>query len=75
MLYSLLFTAAFANPWPDLSEKVSTSLQSGKSNDHALVIAVEDYVFVPDVPGATQNGGVITSSHVKGLWISVDNQF
>ena len=31
---------------PDLSQKVSTSLPSGKSKDRVLVIAVEDYVFV-----------------------------
>ena len=56
MLYSLLFSTAFANPWPDLSGKVSTALKRGRSKDHALVIAVEDYAFVSPVPGAAKNG-------------------
>ena len=56
LFLSMFVTNAVANPWPDLSKKVPTALKSGRSKDHALVIAVEDYVFVSDIPGAQQNG-------------------
>lgn len=55
-LSSLLFAPALlAADWPDLSTPPRTSAGDG-SKDAALVIAIEDYVFAQDIPGAVQNG-------------------
>jgi hypothetical protein len=40
--------------WPDVS--TSTSVQAEGSKDAAIIVAIEDYVFLPDVTGATRNG-------------------
>lgn len=41
--------------WPDLSSPPHGVVASG-SNDAAAIVAIEDYIFVPDVPGAARNG-------------------
>lgn len=39
--------------WPDITEPVAK--QGGGEKDAAVIIGVEDYVFAPDIPGATNN--------------------
>ena len=54
MLLPMLLTAAAAEPlWPDLSEPPSVG---GGDQDAAVVVAIEDYVSVSDIPGAKDNG-------------------
>ena len=44
--------AAAASRWPD----VSTQATAGSRRDDVVVlVAIEDYAFLPDVPGATAN--------------------
>ncbi|MBN2799087.1 MAG: hypothetical protein JXX28_08055 [Deltaproteobacteria bacterium] len=53
MLLSLLTAAALASPWPALDHPAATG---GGERDAAVLIAVEDYAYLPDVPGAVDNG-------------------
>ena len=48
-------TAAQAAPsqWPDLVQPGAR--QGGGEADAAVIVAIEDYVFAPDVPGANEN--------------------
>lgn len=41
-------------PWPDLAAALRTS--DIAAGDAALVVAIEDYIFLSDVPGAVRNG-------------------
>jgi len=45
--------SALAEGWPDLSKPPAGG--GGGANDAAAIIAVEDYAFVSDVPGARRN--------------------
>ena len=55
LLLSLL-SPSFAEPtWPDISQPIS-DISIDSSNDSALIIAIEDYTRIQDVPGALQNG-------------------
>lgn len=50
----LVGVSAASEPlWPDLSEPPRVG---GGSKDAAVVVAIEDYVFVSDIPGAESNG-------------------
>ena len=51
---SLLSVPAAAAEWPDLSDP--PRLSGKATGDAALVIAIEDYAFTADIPGAAQNG-------------------
>ena len=42
-----------AASWPELTSPAPT--QGGGERDAALIVGIEDYAFVPDVPGARQN--------------------
>ena len=54
MLLSFLFTASATEPlWPDLSQPPRFG---GGGKDAAVIVAIEDYVFVSDISGATENG-------------------
>ena len=57
MLASLLLAVSlsFADDplWPDLS---TSPRVGGGSNDAAVIVAIEDYAFVSDIPGAQSNG-------------------
>ncbi len=49
--------AALAQPapaWPDLTSPPKAALGGG-AKDAAVVVGIEDYAFVPDVPGAARN--------------------
>lgn len=63
-LSTLLITAALAtvapasaraaaSDWPDLTHPLAR--QGGGEKDAAVIIGVEDYVFAPDIAGATDN--------------------
>lgn len=39
--------------WPDVA--ASTPIERNGANDVALLVAIEDYTFLPDVPGAVRN--------------------
>lgn len=62
MLASTLFAAALtlspvaqaSAAWPDVNEPISTRSEPAR-NDAALVIGIEDYAFIPDIPGAGLN--------------------
>ena len=41
--------------WPDISTPIP-NIAINSSNDSALIIAIEDYSYAPDVNGAVQNG-------------------
>ena len=41
--------------WPDLSEVPAVSRDG--AHDAAVIVAIEDYAYVADVPGARDNGG------------------
>lgn len=45
--------AAADSPWPDLSTPVTASPTNPR--DVALIVAIEDYLVAPDIPGATRN--------------------
>ena len=47
-------SAQAKGPYPTLS--APAQVQKSGSADVAIIVAVEDYVFLPDVAGATQNG-------------------
>ena len=49
----LVSPAVHAQSWPSLS-RTAVGYPNG-SKDAALLIAVEDYAFVPDIPGAVKN--------------------
>jgi len=54
-LTAVLFsTAPKAADWPTLAD--SAPPHGGGEHDAAVVIAIEDYAIVPDVPGALDNG-------------------
>ncbi len=60
LLFGLTGREVSASPtdpsaWPDLEVAASTSGEDG-SKDAALVIAIENYAFIPDVAGARSNG-------------------
>ncbi len=47
---------AVANPWPDLSQPATSAAERQQgARDAALIVAIEDYAHVPDVPGARRN--------------------
>ncbi len=54
ILAALTLPAAHAQSWPDVSRPPLVYTDGGK--DAALVIAIEDYAFAQDIPGAAQNG-------------------
>jgi len=47
---------ATASEWPDLSVPADAGRQRGSANDAALIVAIENYTDLPDIPGAVQNG-------------------
>lgn len=49
----LALSHAQAQAWPDLSE--APAEQGGGERDAALIVGVEDYVFAPDIQGASRN--------------------
>ncbi len=55
MLVQLLAALALAqsSPWPSLAEPQPSA---GGVADAAVIVAVEDYAYLPDVPGAVRNG-------------------
>ena len=53
LLLALTASLAVSPVWPDLGRPAATS--GGGAGDAALIVGIEDYVFVPDVPGAVQN--------------------
>ena len=58
VLCFLSTTIAFAagNLWPDLSKPPKSSGEvTNVTNDSALIVAIEDYAFVSDIPGSQQN--------------------
>jgi hypothetical protein len=46
-------TASSPADWPDVSAR--TQLDNTGARDVALIVAIEDYTFLPDVPGAVAN--------------------
>jgi sulfatase modifying factor 1 len=54
ILAALTLPAAHAQAWPDVSRPPAESRDGAK--DAALVIAIEDYAFAQDIPGAALNG-------------------
>ena len=52
---SLLCAAstATAQVWPSFDRR--SGIEATGSNDAALIVAIEDYAFLPDVPGAARN--------------------
>lgn len=48
----LVSASAFAS-WPDLSSPAG--VEASGANDVALIVSIEDYAFLPDVAGASQN--------------------
>jgi uncharacterized caspase-like protein len=53
MLLALLSATNALAQWPTLDS--SAPKQGGGEKDAALLISIEDYVFLPDIAGATQN--------------------
>jgi hypothetical protein len=49
---TLISTSAFA-AWPDLSDPAN--VEPSGADDVALIVSIEDYAFLPDIAGATQN--------------------
>ena len=49
----MLSTPAQAAEWPDISTPLAA--EGGGSKDAALVVAIGDYVFLPDIHGARDN--------------------
>lgn len=47
--------AGAGEPWPDLATPPAAQAIGGGENDSALIVAIEDYVAVPRVPGARRN--------------------
>jgi len=72
MLFLLTLSLAFAAEplWPDLSSPPSVG---GGSSDAAVVVAIEDYDFVSDIPGARQNGEDWYRYFTSGRGMSVGN--
>jgi hypothetical protein len=52
---TLFTTGAGAAQWPDLERPARSPSPEG-SEDAAIVIAIEDYMVAPDIPGALSNG-------------------
>jgi len=50
---SLLLAPLSANAWPELPPP--EALEKTGANDVALLIGVEDYAYLPDIPGAKRN--------------------
>ena len=56
LLSGLLFACpASAAEWPDLTDDIKGRIEAGP-RDAALVVAIEDYAFAQDIPGAVVNG-------------------
>lgn len=53
MMWTLVVGAAMAQTWPAINADIEKSTLG--VNDAALVIGIEDYAFIPDVPGARAN--------------------
>jgi len=45
-----------SDSWPELSAQPTAGKSSDGAKDAALVIAIEDYAFAQDIPGAVSNG-------------------
>ena len=54
-IFGLSFVAQAEPSWPDISEPIS-NIGVNMGEDSALIIAIEDYTYAPDVAGALQNG-------------------
>ena len=52
-LYFFLIQPVQAEIWPDLSKPPKTK---ERSNDVALVVSIENYIFASDIQGAQKNG-------------------
>ena len=62
--------------WPPLSDAAPSA--GGGSRDAALIVAIQDYAFVPDIPGARANGNAwltwltkcrgVKARNVRTLW-------
>lgn len=53
LLFALGLTMSWAGAWPELSDPTPVG---GGASDVGLVVAIDDYWAVPDVPGAATNG-------------------
>jgi hypothetical protein len=57
-------------PWPTLRDHAVATREGTK--DSAIVVAIEDYVFLSDVPGAVENGEAWARYFVKARGIDPD---
>jgi len=64
-----LLTTALASPWPALDKPPRVG---GGDNDTAVVVAIDDYFAVPDVPGAEANGAAWFDWFVDGRQVPVE---
>ena len=51
-----LFSFVKADPWPSTSHNSTEDLFQATQNGHALVVSIEKYSSISNVPGAVQNG-------------------
>ncbi len=68
MLLSLIASSAFAQ-WPSLSEPLPR--QGNGDKDAALIVSIEDYAFLPGIPGAQENAAAWFQHLVKTRGIPV----
>ena len=68
VLLVLVSAKAYGQPWPPLDEPAD--VESTGAADVAVIVAVEDYVFMPDVPGARTNARDWESFLREGLGVS-----
>ena len=57
MIFSLLLSIQNAHAVEDIWPEIEFSEETQKTpTDTALIISIEDYAFVSDIPGANRNG-------------------
>lgn len=68
---ALAVTASAKDKWPDLS--APTAVQGGGERDSAVIVGIDDYLVVTDVPGAAQNAKDWYRYLTKSLGVPIKN--
>ena len=71
LLSGLLLSSPASAGWPSLSDPAPSA--GGGGRDAALIIAIQDYAFVPDIPGARANGNAWLTWLTKSRGVKAEN--
>lgn len=61
LVLALIWTSGCASGWPNLARPVERSKPTPASNDLAIIVAIEDYERLANIPGATENARALAA--------------